>query len=125
MKFAPSMTVGETLSQIGEKISQEIDDFGLFQPAISGKRTARWLRSDRTLQFYDLRTNVCALVFLSTSLFSISPVSVSFPPFSLPFCSSAAFCRGLILLMNVASAKKCGGRASRVYSSPQYLNLVN
>lgn len=34
------------------------DDHGLYQAGIEGKRPARWLRPERTLQYYDLRQNV-------------------------------------------------------------------
>lgn len=63
MKFAPLMSVSEVLNQIREKSGEGGEDHGLFQPAHEAKRAARWLRPDRTLQFYDLRINVCYSLF--------------------------------------------------------------
>jgi len=57
MKFAPTMSVSEACAQIQEKTNEGGEDHGLFQPAGEGKRSARWLRMDRTLQYYDLKTN--------------------------------------------------------------------
>jgi hypothetical protein len=58
MKFAPTMSVSECLGQIKEKFNEGGEDHGLFQPGEEGKRNARWLRAEKTLQFYDLRLNV-------------------------------------------------------------------
>eukprot|EP01119_Soliformovum_irregulare_P011517 TRINITY_DN2899_c0_g1_i3.p1 TRINITY_DN2899_c0_g1~~TRINITY_DN2899_c0_g1_i3.p1 ORF type:complete len:2521 (-),score=930.00 TRINITY_DN2899_c0_g1_i3:18-7580(-) len=60
MKFAPTMSVLETLKQIKEKIGEDDaagSDHGLFQPAMEGRRGARWLKNDRTLQYHDLAPN--------------------------------------------------------------------
>ena len=77
MKFAPTMSVSEACATIFEKVlitlllrfnatlteyyqtNEGGEDHGLFQPAGEGKRGARWLRMDRTLQYYDLKINVC------------------------------------------------------------------
>jgi len=57
MKFAPTMSVSEACAQISEKTSEGGEDHGLFQPGLEGKRPPRWLRLDRTLQYYDLKLN--------------------------------------------------------------------
>jgi talin len=57
IKFAPTMSVSEACATIQEKTSEGGEDHGLFQPAGEAKRGARWLRMDRTLQYYDLKTN--------------------------------------------------------------------
>eukprot|EP01113_Clastostelium_recurvatum_P020003 TRINITY_DN236_c0_g1_i4.p1 TRINITY_DN236_c0_g1~~TRINITY_DN236_c0_g1_i4.p1 ORF type:complete len:2591 (+),score=1077.50 TRINITY_DN236_c0_g1_i4:231-8003(+) len=57
MKFAPTMSVSEVIGQIKEKTNEGGDDHGLFQPGLEGKRPSRWLRLDRTLQYYDLKMN--------------------------------------------------------------------
>lgn len=58
MKFAPNMSISECCQLIAEKLADSIGitgaDHGLFQNAEPGKRPARWLREDRTLQFYDI-----------------------------------------------------------------------
>eukprot|EP01133_Synstelium_polycarpum_P004292 gene4292-5011_t len=57
MKFAPTMFVHEVCAQIRERINDTGDDHGLFQPGVDGKRPSRWLKADKTLQFYDLKMN--------------------------------------------------------------------
>eukprot|EP01132_Coremiostelium_polycephalum_P006635 gene6635-8208_t len=57
MKFAPTMFVSEVCNQVREKINDTGDDHGLFQPGIDGKRPSRWLKMDKTLQYYDLKMN--------------------------------------------------------------------
>jgi len=57
LKFAPSMYVIEAIRQIQEKLEEGGEDHGLFQPAIEGRRTARWLKEDRMLQYYELQPN--------------------------------------------------------------------
>lgn len=57
MMFSPGMTVAEACTSIVEKGVEGGQGFGLFQAA-GPKNPPRWLRADRTLQFYDLNTNV-------------------------------------------------------------------
>ncbi|KAM9956083.1 hypothetical protein ACTFIW_005939 [Dictyostelium discoideum] len=58
MKFSPTQTVAEVCAQVREKINETSgDDHGLFQPGIDAKRPSRWLKMDKTLQFYDLKIN--------------------------------------------------------------------
>ncbi|EGC38365.1 actin binding protein [Dictyostelium purpureum] len=58
MKFSPTQTVAEVCAQVREKINETSgDDHGLFQPGIEGKRPSRWLKMEKTLQFYDLKIN--------------------------------------------------------------------
>ncbi len=57
LKFAPTMSVAECLKSVQEKGVEGGADHGLFQPA-GPKNPARWLRNDRTLQYYDLQPNV-------------------------------------------------------------------
>lgn len=47
-------------------------DHGLFLPHVEGKYSARWLRDDKTLQFYDLQTVLTSICFIfrSTHLFN-------------------------------------------------------
>lgn len=84
MKFAPTMSVSEACATILEKVLTPLtmhlwitnqwnlqtgeggEDHGLFQPAGEGKRGARWLRMDRTLQYYDLKINVCSYLLFCT-----------------------------------------------------------
>jgi len=51
------MSVLECSRVIREKTEEGGDDHGLFQPALEGKRPARWLKNERTLQYYDLQQN--------------------------------------------------------------------
>ncbi|KAF2072336.1 hypothetical protein CYY_006349 [Polysphondylium violaceum] len=58
MKFSPTQTVAEVCQQVRERINETNgDDHGLFQPGIEGKRPSRWLKNEKTLQFYDLNIN--------------------------------------------------------------------
>lgn len=57
LRFGPTMSVSEVCRQIKEKTGEGGEDHGLFQAGIEGKRPSRWLRMDRTLQYYDLRAN--------------------------------------------------------------------
>lgn len=59
MRFTPNMSVSECCKQIAEKAGLESTlDRGLFQAAVDGKTNARWLKMNRTLQYYDLNSNV-------------------------------------------------------------------
>ena len=57
LRFGPTMSVSEACRQIQEKTGEGGDDHGLFQRGIEGKRPSRWLRPERTLQYYDLKAN--------------------------------------------------------------------
>eukprot|EP01114_Cavostelium_apophysatum_P007404 TRINITY_DN194_c0_g1_i3.p1 TRINITY_DN194_c0_g1~~TRINITY_DN194_c0_g1_i3.p1 ORF type:complete len:2578 (-),score=946.84 TRINITY_DN194_c0_g1_i3:69-7802(-) len=58
MNFAGNMSIAECCKHIREKIGEEGgQDHGLFQPAVVGRNGARWLKMDRTLQYYDLQPN--------------------------------------------------------------------
>lgn len=62
MRFAESMSVAEALKQIQEKTPEGGGgkDHWLFKPLNedSGPKGGKWLRPERTLEFYDLRANV-------------------------------------------------------------------
>jgi hypothetical protein len=68
-RFSSEMTIFEVCKQIREKLQIEGDgkDHGLFQPA-EGARLGRWLRQERTLQYYDMKNNVRELVRVSLFL---------------------------------------------------------
>jgi len=51
MKFAPTMYVIEAIRQIRDKTEEGGEDHGLFQPATTGARAARWLKEDRMLSY--------------------------------------------------------------------------
>jgi talin len=58
LRFGPTMSCSEACKQIKDKIGEGGEDHGLFQKASpEGKWPSRWLRPDRTLQFYDLKAN--------------------------------------------------------------------
>ena len=63
MKFDPSMLVREALHLIHENLHHkdkyDEDDYGLFKAAVEGRKYARWLSSDRSLENYGLQVNVC------------------------------------------------------------------
>eukprot|EP00179_Madagascaria_erythrocladioides_P023475 CAMPEP_0198344436 /NCGR_PEP_ID=MMETSP1450-20131203/67599_1 /TAXON_ID=753684 ORGANISM="Madagascaria erythrocladiodes, Strain CCMP3234" /NCGR_SAMPLE_ID=MMETSP1450 /ASSEMBLY_ACC=CAM_ASM_001115 /LENGTH=590 /DNA_ID=CAMNT_0044049691 /DNA_START=77 /DNA_END=1845 /DNA_ORIENTATION=+ len=56
MRFAQNMSVSEACKQLRDKTGEGGADHGLFQPG-AGRRPSRWLRPDRTLQFYDLKSD--------------------------------------------------------------------
>lgn len=62
MRFAETMSVHEALKQIQEKTNDGIaqKDHWLYKPLNedSGPKGGKWLRPERTLEFYDLRVNV-------------------------------------------------------------------
>jgi hypothetical protein len=55
MRFTGNMSISEAIKEIREKLETGGQDHGLFQP-INPKvgRAARWLRGDRTFNFYDV-----------------------------------------------------------------------
>eukprot|EP01117_Protostelium_nocturnum_P014479 TRINITY_DN550_c0_g1_i1.p1 TRINITY_DN550_c0_g1~~TRINITY_DN550_c0_g1_i1.p1 ORF type:complete len:2591 (+),score=755.90 TRINITY_DN550_c0_g1_i1:291-8063(+) len=57
MKFAPTMYVIEAIRQIRDKTEEGGEDHGLFQPATTGARAARWLKEDRMLSYFELQPN--------------------------------------------------------------------
>ncbi len=57
MRFMQDMAVAECLKEIKEKTNVGGGDHGLFQPA-HGETGARWLKENRTLQYYSLTSNV-------------------------------------------------------------------
>jgi hypothetical protein len=59
MKFSSIMSVSEVCQLITMNGGKGGVDYGLFQPALVGKRTSRWLNRDKTLQCYDLEMHVC------------------------------------------------------------------
>src|SRR3989338_6378279 len=52
------MSIHEVIAEIREKTSMGGADHGIFQPAQSGNPKARWLRSDKTLRFYDIQSGM-------------------------------------------------------------------
>ena len=65
MRFMQDMSVAEVCQQIREKYEVGGADHGIFQPDVKGQQTGRWLRMDRTLQFYDINTGVSySLLFI-------------------------------------------------------------
>jgi len=54
MRFNGEMSVAEATKSIREKTGEGGADHGIFLPPIPGKTTGRWLKDDRTLQYYDL-----------------------------------------------------------------------
>jgi hypothetical protein len=60
MKFMQDMGVSEAIQVIREKTQVGGPDFGLFQPSTNAEETttARWLKENRTLQFYGLENGV-------------------------------------------------------------------
>ena len=56
MRFNQDMSVAEVCKQIREKFAEGGADHGLFQPTVPGKNPARWLKPERTLQYYDLQS---------------------------------------------------------------------
>jgi len=56
MRFNAEMSVGEVTKAIREKTNEGGDDHGLFQPPATN-RPGRWLKPERTLQFYDITSN--------------------------------------------------------------------
>jgi hypothetical protein len=66
-RFNQEMTVYEVCKQIREKNPEPGStgsDHGLFQPA-DGVRPGRWLRPERTLMYYDLKSGVCLFSVLN------------------------------------------------------------
>ncbi len=59
MRFNQDCSCMEVCKQIREKFAEGGADHGLFRPAVPGKNPAQWLRMEKTLQFYDLQSNVC------------------------------------------------------------------
>ena len=57
MRFAPTDSVSEAVKEIASKNKMNLEstaDRGIFQPAIAGKNTPRWLKLNRTLAYYDI-----------------------------------------------------------------------
>jgi len=58
MRFNQNMSISEMLQEIREKTNEGGRDHGIMQPADpTSKRPARWLKPQKTLQFYNLYTN--------------------------------------------------------------------
>jgi len=58
MRFNQNMSVSETLQEIREKTNEGGRDHGIMQPADpTSQRPARWLKPEKTLQFYNLYAN--------------------------------------------------------------------
>ncbi len=57
MRFTGNMSISEAIKEIREKLETGGQDHGLFQP-INPKvgRASRWLRGDRTFNFYDVKS---------------------------------------------------------------------
>jgi hypothetical protein len=77
-RFNQEMTIFEVCKQIREKLNIEGigSDHGLFQPA-EGARMGRWLKPERTLMFYDMKSNVRMTFFLVTELLLTEPSNVN------------------------------------------------
>jgi hypothetical protein len=59
MRFMQTMSVSETLKDIKDKTNEGGRDHGLYQPEDQKLgRNARWLKPDKTLQFYDIKAGV-------------------------------------------------------------------
>jgi talin len=52
------MSIHEVIAEIREKANMGGADHGIFQPAQAGNPKARWLRSDKTLRFYDIQSGM-------------------------------------------------------------------
>jgi hypothetical protein len=68
MRFNQDCSLMEVCKQIREKFNEGGADHGIFRPAVPGRNPAQWLKMEKTLQFYDLQSNVC-LAPLSSDLF--------------------------------------------------------
>jgi len=60
MRFAETMSVHEVTKQVAEKTGLGGKDHAIFQPCMESEKVVqmgRWLKPDRTLEYYDLKTN--------------------------------------------------------------------
>jgi hypothetical protein len=67
------MSVYEASKQIAEKANMGGPDHGLFYPVPDPERPGtlgKWLKKDKTLDFYDIKTGVCTSRFHFHSYFS-------------------------------------------------------
>jgi len=57
MRFAEQMSVHEVCKGIMEKVGIGGKDHGLFQPIPLADSCGRWLKAEKTLEFYDIKSN--------------------------------------------------------------------
>ncbi|EGC30476.1 hypothetical protein DICPUDRAFT_50735 [Dictyostelium purpureum] len=57
LRFSPDMCIQECCTHIFEKTHEGGPDHGLYQPAVEGKQSARWLSMEKTLAFYDINSD--------------------------------------------------------------------
>ena len=67
MRFTSGMTVWEAVKEIQQKLEHEGEDHGLFLPHIDKiGQLPKWLEANRTLEYYDLKSDVILFNFINS-----------------------------------------------------------